>query len=85
MAEAPPGAEACGPPGVAVVAGDQGGDGDEVVGIGRVAEAQGKGDRERHEQRSAREQAGEPGVDVLEGAEQEVEVHTQSSQRPTRG
>ena len=45
-----------------------------MVGIGGVAQAERERDRERDQQRRAVEQPGQPGVDVLDRPEQEVEV-----------
>ena len=93
MSRSPPGPEPRRAPNVAAVDGHQGGDRHEVVRIGGVTQAQGQGDQQRDHQRSPREQALEPGVDLLDRLEEEVEAHepappstaAQRGQRPTIG
>ena len=75
VTDAPPGAEAGGPAGVAVVGGDERGDRHQVVGVRGVAEAEDERDRQRDEQRRALEQPGQPRVRALERAEEVVDAH----------
>ena len=60
-------------PDVPPVTGDQRGHRDQVVGIGRMAEPQRQGDQHRDQEGAAREQALQPGVDVLDRGEEELE------------
>ena len=86
VAEPPPRAQPGGPARVAVVGRHQRGDRHEVVGVGRVAQPEHEGDPEGDDQRRAVDEAGEPLVQMLDGAEEELEVHdqlpSQSGQEP---
>ena len=82
MAESPPSPEPRRGPGIAVLGGDQRGDRDQVVGIGRVTEAEDEGDAQRDEQRSAVEEAGQPGVDLLQRTKEELEIDRGHQVRP---
>ncbi len=79
VADAPPGADLRRRADVAVLAGEQRGDRDQVVGIGGVAEAEHEREPERDEQRRPREQVGQRLVEVLDRLEQELEVHHRAS------
>ena len=72
---APPHAEPGGGAPVAAVGRDQRGDRDEVVRVGCVAQPEHQRDPERDQQRSAAEQARQPGVDFLYRMKQKLEVH----------
>ena len=75
VAEAPPGAEPGGVAVVGVVRCDQGGDRNQVVGVRGVAQPEDEGDAEREQERGTLEQAREGLVELLDGPEQELEVH----------
>ena len=93
MARSPPGPEPRRAPNVATVDGHKRGDRHEVVGIGGVTQAQGQSDQQGDDQRSAGEERLEPGVELLDRLEEEVEAHeltppcraAQRGQRPTIG
>ena len=75
VAEAPPGAEARRAPGIPAVGRHEGRDRHQVVGVGRVPETEHEGDPERDQKRSPVEQPCEPCIELLDGPEQELEVH----------
>ena len=83
VTEAPPGAESDRRAMVAILGSDQRGDRDEMVGIGGMAKAEHEREAERDQQRRAGEEARDPGVEVLERLEEEVEVHRSSPPGPT--
>ncbi len=99
MTQPPPGAEAGRGSRIAVVGGDQSRNGDEVIGVGRVAQAEHEGDPERDQQWRAVKEAGKPRVELLDRAKEELEIDTchvylrwwvlssaaQRRQRPTIG
>jgi hypothetical protein len=75
VAETPEGAKPdCGAR-VPIIGRNHGGDGDQMVGVGCVAQSQHEGDRDGGEERSAVEQRGQPGVQLLDRREEEVEAH----------
>ena len=75
MADAPPGAEAGRGAHVAAVGGDERRHRDEMVGIGRVPQAEHERHAEGDEQRRALDQRRQPLVERLDRLEEHVEAH----------
>jgi hypothetical protein len=75
VADAPPRSDPGRAAGVPFVRGDQRRDRDEMVGIGRVPQAEQERHGERDGERRPVEQGAQPGVDVLDGLVQGLEVH----------
>lgn len=100
MPEAPPSSQACSRSSVSSLGGNERGDGNEVVGIGRMPQAEQESDAQRDEERRACKQALEPGIQLLDRLEEKVKAHVsdpltalssepvlpkQDGQRPTIG
>ena len=79
MAHAPPRAEPGRGAHIALVGGDERGHGHEMVRVRRVPQPQHERDPERHQQRSALDQVGQPCVDRLDRLEEDVEPHQRAA------
>jgi hypothetical protein len=69
VANSPPRAQSGRLTGVAFLGSDERGDGDEVVRIRRVAQAEQECNAEGYEERRAVEEAREPGIERVDGSE----------------